>query len=137
MSISFTEAFAKYDATLTNTQWSFSAIAPDGSLVISCWQHKISLLRETGVWRYSDCLSRFKQKNALGKAEFIKHLRSAYEEKLPVRLIIVSTKETAKVDAGEDASGLPKEFDVREDRVGQVVSFDGDSYVIDFKKTLS
>jgi hypothetical protein len=42
---------------------------------------------------------------------------------------------TSLVDAGEDASGIQKTFDVREDFVGQVVTFDGDAYVIDFKKT--
>ncbi len=136
MRTTFTEAFAKYGASLTNPQWSFSAIAEDGALVLSCWQHKISMNPETGVWRYSDCVSRFKQKkNVLGRTEFVKNLQLAYDEKLPVRLVIVSTTETAKVDAGEDVSGIPKDFDVRVDRVGQVVSFDGDSYIIDFQKT--
>ena len=133
--ITFTEAFAKYGAVLSNRQWSFSAIAPDGALVISCWQHKIKTAE--GLWRYSDCLSRFKQSNAAGRNEFIKHLRQAYDEKLRVRLIIVivSPEDAARVDAGEDASGLRKTFHVREDYVGEIETFDGDAYTIAFKKT--
>jgi len=92
---------------------------------------------EKGVLRYSDCLSRWKQLNTPGRSLFVKHLRQAYTEKLPVRLIIASATDTAKVDAGEDASGIRKTFDVRKEFVGQVVSFDDDAYVIDFKKSPS
>jgi hypothetical protein len=45
------------------------------------------------------------------------------------------TQDTAVVDAGEDASNIRKTFHVRKDLVGQIVSFDGDKYVLDFKKT--
>jgi hypothetical protein len=133
MGISFTEAFAKYGAKLSNPQWSFSAITEDGPFVMSCWQHLIQT-PEKGVMRYSDHLSRRKSQDTPGQIEFIMHLRRAYLEKLPVRLIIVSTQHRDKVDAGEEASQIPKEFDVRENYVGKVVSFDGDAYVIDFKK---
>ena len=131
--LTFTEAFAKYGATLSNIQWAFSAIAPDGALVISCWQHKFSIPQK-GVLRYSDCLSRWKQLNTPGRNLFVKHLRQAYTDKLPVRLIIASAKDPEKVDTGEDASGIRKTFEVREGFVGQVISFDEDAYVIDFKK---
>ena len=131
--LTFTEAFGKYGATLSNPQWAFSAIAPDGALVIDCWQHKMTI-PEKGVLRYSDCLSRWKQVNTPGRNFFIKHLQQTYTEKHG-DLIIASAKDTAKVDAGEDASGIEKTFDVREEFVGQVVSFDGDTYVIDFRKT--
>src|SRR6185312_7147225 len=120
--ISFTEALAKYGARLSNPQWAFSAIAADGALVMSCWQHKITI-PEKGVWRYSDCLSRWQQLKTPGRNEFIRNLRKAFTEALPVRLIVVSTSDTAKVDAGEDASRLRKSFHVREDYVGQVESF--------------
>ena len=131
--MNFTEAFAKYGAKLANPQWAFSAIAEDGSLVLSCWQHKITI--EKGVWRYSDCVSRLPRQTP-GTNLMIKHLDKALKEKLRVRIVIVSTNEAGilVVDKGEDASKLPKTFDVREDYIGQVVSFDGDAYVIEFKK---
>jgi hypothetical protein len=37
--LGFVEAFSKYGATLANPMWAVSAIAEDGSLVISCWGH--------------------------------------------------------------------------------------------------
>lgn len=131
--LKFTEAFAKYGAKLANPMWAFSAMAADGSLVISCWQHKFSM-PEKGVLRYSDQLSRWKAENHLGKNLLTSHITQAYEQKLPVRLVIATTSESARVDAGEDASNLPKTFHLKEDFVGQVVSFDGDAYVIDFRK---
>ena len=131
--LTFTEAFAKYGAVLKNAMWAFSAIADDGSLVLSCWQHKFTI-PEQGVLRYNDRLSRFRQINTQGKNLLIEHLRRAHDEQLLVRLVIASTKDTASVDAGRDASRLPKTFHLKEDFVGRVVSFDGDEFVIDFKK---
>jgi hypothetical protein len=133
--LNLTEAFAKYGAKPVNRQWAFSAIE-DGSLVLSCWQHKITT--EKGVWRYSDCLSRL-QSQTHGRNLLEKHLGQAHNEKLRVRIVIVATNEAgiAIVDAGEDASKIEKTFDVREDYIGQVVSFDGDAYVIEFKKQVA
>jgi hypothetical protein len=130
--LSFTEAFAKYGAKLVNAQWAFSAIARDGALVVSCWQHKFTIPSK-GVLRYSDHISRW-QRSAPGRNLLITHLEQAYKEKLRVRLIIASTKETAAVDAGDDVSGASKTFHLKEDFVGQIVSFDGDLFVIDFAK---
>ena len=126
-----TDAFAKYGAKLVNAQWAFSAIAEDGSLVLSCWQHKITI--EKGVWRYSDSISRLRNQK-LGRNLFETHLKRAYDEKLGVRIVIVATSEPAIVDAGENASKIPKTFDIRENLKGQVVSFDDDAYVIEFSK---
>ena len=131
--LKFTEAFAKYGAKLANPMWAFSAIAEGGSLVLSCWQHKFSM-PEKGVLRYSDKLSRWKGENHLGKNLLTSHITQAYEQNLPVRLVIATTSEPARVDAGEDASALPKTFHLKENVVGHVVSFDGDSYVIDFNE---
>jgi hypothetical protein len=130
--LKFTEAFEKYGAKLSNPQWAFSALAGDGSLVISCWQHKITI-PEKGLMRYTDALSRFRL-HTPGKNLLTTHLGQAYQEKLPVRLVIVSAKDTGPVDAGEDVSGLAKTFHIRKDYVGSVVSFDGDAFVIDFRK---
>jgi hypothetical protein len=130
--LSFTEAFAKYGAKLANPQWAFSAIAKDGALVVSCWQHKFTIPSK-GILRYSDRLSRW-QRSAPGKNLLITHLEQAYKENLRVRLIIVSTQETAAVDAGEDVSRASKTFHLKEDFIGKVVSFDGDAFVIDFAK---
>jgi hypothetical protein len=131
--LTITDAFAKYGAELTNAMWAFSAIAEDGSLVISCWQHKFTI-PEKGVLRYTDQLSRWPQSRSPGRDLFVEHLRKGYKERSAVRLVIVSTKETAIVDAGRDASKVKKIFHLKEDYVGSISSFDGDIYTIDFKK---
>ena len=40
-SLGFAEAFAKYGARLKNVNWSVCALASDGSLAVSLWQHHI------------------------------------------------------------------------------------------------
>jgi hypothetical protein len=62
------------------------------------------------------------------------HLMQAHQQKLPVRLMIAWTSKPEMVDAGADASKLPKSFHIRDDYVDEVTSFDGDAYMIDFKK---
>lgn len=130
--LNLTDAFAIYEAKLANPQWAFSAIAPDGALVISCWQHKFTTPSK-GVLRYTDRLSRWKR-NTPGKNLLSTHLDQAFKNKLRVRLVIVSTPETAAVDAGDNVSGASKTFHVKEDFIGEVVSFDGDGFVMDFAK---
>ena len=60
------------------------------------------------VLRYTDALSRFLDNNPAGKKLLLTHITQATEENLAVRLVIVSTKDSARVDAGEDASNLSK-----------------------------
>ena len=48
--------------------------------------------------------------------------------------VIAHAKDTARIDSGEDASLVDKTFDAREDLVGSVVEFDGDGFVIDFRR---
>ncbi len=130
--LKFTEAFEKYGAKLANPQWAFSAIASDGSLVLSCWQHKITI--KQGLWYYSDKLSRFPD-GSPGRNLLESHLKLAQKGKLPIRLIIATTTDTDVVDAGGDASKLAKTFHLREDYIGHVVSFDGDAYHMEFKRS--
>lgn len=53
---------------------------------------------------------------------------------MDVRLVIATTTDAAAVDRGKDASKLPNTFWVREDLVEQVTEFDGDDFVIEFRK---
>lgn len=114
----FTEAFAIYGANLVNAQWAFSAIAEDGSLVLSCWQHKLTI-PEKCILRYSDRLSRW-QRVTPGKNLLCEHLSRAHDEQLPVRMVIATSKDPDAVDRGEEASGRQKSFHVREDFIGRV-----------------
>ncbi len=129
--LTLTDAFANYGAKLKNTRWACSAIADDGALVISCWQHFLKSY-DNGHKRYHDHLSRWLG-NHQGRNLLAKHLKMAIEDNLQVRLVVATlddTKESISTDG--DASLLSKTFSIEKNLVGKVVEFDGDSFVIEF-----
>jgi hypothetical protein len=128
--LSLTESFARYGATLKNPMWSVSAWTPDGELVVSQWAHHYRKGPENSA-EYWGQTSRW---DGPGKNEFKSNLERARAQGSRVRLVVVSTKEVARVEDGEDASKLKKEFDVRPELVGQVVQLNGDDYVIRFRR---
>jgi hypothetical protein len=130
--LGFVEAFSKFGAKPDNPMWAVSAIAEDGALVVSCWAHYFKS-GGPGVSLYADCLSRW-QGNELGNSLFRRHLRQALTENLPVRMVIATAQDTQSVDHGHGASKVKKTFHVREDAVGKVTAFDGDNYVIEFRR---
>lgn len=126
-----TQAFARYGARPKNVQWAFSAVATDGALVISCWQHRLKTRPGHG-FRYEDLLARVEH-NSNGHNLLEEHLRAAYADGRPVRLVIAIADDPAAVERGENASKIKKTIAVREDVVGRVVDFDGNNYAIDFE----
>jgi len=129
--LSLTTAFARYGAKLSNPQWAVSALSDSDELVISCWSHYLS--PHDGSLRYEDKLSRW-DGNKSGTNLIRGHLNQALAENLSVRLVIARTTETDVVDSGHAASSVSKTFGVREDLVGKVVTFDGDTFIIDFDR---
>lgn len=127
--LTLTSAFATYGAKLKNARWAFSAIASDGSLVLSCWHHFLKSYLD-GHQRYEDQLSRW-QSNTPGKQLLVEHLRLAVAKNLPVRMV-VATLEDPREQTNEDASALRKTFTVHKNMIGKVVEYDGNRYVIDF-----
>ena len=69
-----------------------------------------------------------------GNKEFRENVAKAYAEGSRVRLVIVKTSETPRVEAGDDASNIDKEFFVRDDLVGEVSELEGNQYVFRFRK---
>lgn len=124
------EAFGMYGATLRNPQWSVSSWAPDGALVVSLWDHHCRR-GAPGTMYFSGRLDRW---SGPGNSEFRRNIAQAYEEKSRVRLVIVKPDETARVEAGEDASKVKKEFFVRNDLLGEVASLVAEEYVFRFRK---
>jgi hypothetical protein len=56
------------------------------------------------------------------------HLKLAHEGDLPVRLVVMtSTEDVAK-------NKVSRSFHIRPDLIGKLVSFDGESYVVDFTR---
>lgn len=128
--LGITEAFGRYGATLRNPQWSVSAWAPDGSLVVSLWEHHYRK-GAPGTMEFSDSFHRW---SGHGNAEFRANVAQAYKLRSKVRLVIVSTEEVGRVQSGEDASHIKKEFFVRDDLIGEVTELTGDAFVFQFRK---
>jgi hypothetical protein len=126
------DAFARYGAKLRNVQWSVSAWAPDGSLVVSLWAHHF----RSGPDRSMEFADRVSRWSGPGNDEFRRNIARAIEEGAEVQLVIVQTDHPDHVESGQDGSKIKKEFVVRDDVIGRVVEFDGDRYVFRFSKRI-
>lgn len=136
MKAGYVETFAAHGAELRNPQWSFCARGRDGSIVLSCWtpffvpksEHGIE-----GVLRYRDRLSRVSH-NSLGAGELKAFLQEAMEHRTPFRLIVGRAADERALVSGKSASSPKNQFHAKRDLIGELVAFDGDEYVIDFKR---
>lgn len=117
-------AFEQYQAKLTNYRWAVSAIAADGSLVISCWETYFRTVNRT--LKYEDALSRWDASNSAGSNLLKSHLEQAQRDGLKVRLVVAHWS--------EGANRVADYFHVRPDVVGRVAEFDGDRFVLEFRK---
>ena len=131
--LGFAESFAKYGAKLRNVNWSVCAETPDGFLVVSFWSHHFKKAPD-GTLVCEDTAARW---SGPGRNEFCERFAKAFATKQPIRVIIATTSEPERVDAGEDASKLPKSFTVRKDLVGEVAKFDGENFEVRFKRSES
>jgi hypothetical protein len=131
MNVSLSEAFARYGAKLRNPQWSVSAWTPDGALVVSLWTHHIRRNGPPDTMEFEDRLDRWA---GPGNKELRKNLLLALQKESPVRLVLVRTVETGRVQAGQDASKSPTTYAARDDLIGKVTHADDASFVIQFRK---
>jgi len=69
-----------------------------------------------------------------GNNEFRANVARAFVEQSNVKLVVVRTEETARVEAGEDASKIKKDFHTKPEVVGKVVEWDGEEYAFRFVK---
>ena len=69
-----------------------------------------------------------------GNIEFRMNIARAYADGSNVRLVIVKTDEIKRVEAGEDASTIKKDFFIREDLEGKVIGLEGEEYAFQFRK---
>jgi len=119
------EAFSRYGATARNPVWSVSAWTAQGELVVSCWAHHFGRAVD-GVLPYEDRLAGW---SGPGADELRASLARALEERSPVRLIVATSQNTE-----EYGHGIPKTFHVRQDLIGHVELFDGDRFVLHFRR---
>jgi hypothetical protein len=128
-----TEAFAAYGATLVNQQWACSAIAEDGSVVVSFWQQVFGRIPGGKGLRYEDSYAWDASKT--GQTLLRDHLRQARDSSLPVRVVIaIPENDQGKedVESKSPANKIKKTFDVKKAWVGRVVEFTDERFVIDF-----
>lgn len=136
MAKGYVDAFKSLGASLKNPQWSFSALADDGSVVISCWSDFFVRKEEHGlrdVMRYRDHLQRVEH-NKPGHAEIRSLLELAWQQKRAIRVVIARAGDPRALSAGRSASSPGNSFAPRQDLIGELVDFDGDMFVIDFRK---
>ncbi len=131
-SLGIKDAFAQYGATLRNVQWSVSAWARDGTLVVSMWEHHRRKGSPTGTLVFEGSANRWK---GPGNNEFRENIQRAFTQGADVRLVIVRTEEVARVEAGEDASKVKKDFFRKPEVIGKVTEWDQDRYAITFTKS--
>ena len=124
------DAFLQYGATLRNVQWSVSAWTLEGQLVVNLWDHH----RRKGTPATLEFAASTNRWKGPGNTEFRENVARAFESAATVRLVIVSTEEVARVEAGLDASKIKKTFSVRPDLVGKVIEWDGENYALRFTK---
>lgn len=126
MSSSLVDAFAEFGAKPKNRQRCRSAIAEDGALVLSCSTAQFAR-PGPGVLRYEDVLSR-ESGDLPGVALLGEHLALAHTGKLPVRMVVIA-----------DAVGGKTRYNIyaRPDVVGKLVEFDGDRFIVDFRRLVS
>jgi hypothetical protein len=127
-SLGYAEAFSKYGAKLKNVQWSVCAEAPDGSLVVSLWEHHFLPPKSGKVL----CVGRFDRWKGPGNSEFREKVQNAFSTKQKVRVVISHTDKPNEVETGADASKLSNSFSIREDWVGQVSRIAGEEYEFEF-----
>ena len=125
MNLSLFDAFGRFGAKPASRLRALSAMTADGALVLNCSRAYFGHPSQ-GVLRYEDRLSRelgaAKETRLLGQ-----HLTIALDGALPVRMIVTS--------GPDEKGGTPtRTCHVRPDLIGTVVKFDGDHFVVDFKR---
>jgi hypothetical protein len=125
MNLSLSDAFARFGAKPSNRQRSLSAIAADGALVLNCSPGHFGH-PSRGVLRYEDRLSG--DSAASRDAELLgRHLTLAHDGSLPVRMVVTSR--------ADDKNGTGSaSCHVRPDLIGKVTKFDGDHFIVDFRR---
>jgi len=126
MNLSLVDAFGRFGAKPANRLRGQSAIASDGALVLSCSHSKFGHPSQ-GVLRYEGKLTK-EGEEASANDLLGQHLTLARDGDLPVRMVVM----TSLVDAS--TSKVSRSFHVRPDLIGKLVSFDGESYTVDFTR---
>jgi len=125
MNLSLVDAFGRFGAKPASRLRALSAMAADGALVLNCSGAYFGHPSQ-GVLRYEDRLSR-EPGGPKDTGLLSQHLTVARDGALPVRMIV-----TSRTD--EKGGTRARTCHVRPDLIGTVVEFDGDHFIVDFKR---
>ena len=126
--LAFAEAFSKYGAKLKNVQWSVCADSPDGSLVVSLWQHHFDRAKDGVI----SCRGSFARWSGPENREFRAKVANAFNTNQNIKVAISRTDQIGEVESGADASKLRNTFSIKEDWIGKVTTVVGDDYEFKF-----
>lgn len=121
------EAFASY--RVRPARRGRSAMTPDSTLVISCWYAGFKRAH-VEILRYEEDLSG--QAGEIASA-LRAHLAEAKTNEYDVRVIVAV--EAADSQSVEQGAAARTSYYARKDLVGRVTSFDGERFVIEFRRT--
>ncbi|MGA7539793.1 MAG: hypothetical protein WBW93_13620 [Steroidobacteraceae bacterium] len=126
MNLTLIDAFGRFGATPASRLGSLSAIAADGAMVLNCLPAHFGH-PAPGVLRYETKLSTAQAKSKV-VTTLGEHLTRARDGDLPVRMVVTFPEhEKTRLRAGG--------YHVRPDLIGKVTEFDGDRFVIDFRRS--
>lgn len=120
--LNLAEAYARYGAKLENRLRGLSAIAEDGSVVLTCETSRLGR-PGIGILRFEGNISSGAPV-ARASALLGQHLTLARDDSRTLHPVIVTP-----------STGRSRSIHIRKDLVGAVTSFDGDHYVVDFTRT--
>jgi hypothetical protein len=123
VSYSLSSAYASFGATPLSKLRALSAMAADGSMVMSC-APPYFVRSAPGVLRYEDKLTRTPD-DVRGRKLLGEHLTLARDGSLPVRMVVVAPPPRGRTS---------RSVHVRADLIGKVTQFDGDHFIVDFMR---
>ena len=126
--MTITEAFMQYNALLKNIDLSICSENSDEELVIRLWDHRFGKTSNNTI-RYMDHILRW---SGPGNYELSLALDKAKESNQVIRAVIAHTENLEEVEAGQDASKFKSTYSVRENWIGSLEVWDGNSYEIKF-----
>jgi hypothetical protein len=125
--VNLMEAFASYKVKAARL--ARSAMTPDGDLVISCLYGGFKKA-EVGTLSYEEDLSGQTGKMAMALRG---HLVEALSSECGIRVIVAVGTRSPKADAAPVAPARTTYY-ARKDLVGRVSAFDGERFVVNFKR---
>jgi hypothetical protein len=129
--VNLSDAFAAYKAKPAFR--GRSALTAAGDLVVSCWYTGFKKA-ERDILRYEEDLT---SEAGSGSDALRAHVRDALARECEVRLIVaVGSKESKALDKQGSEVTRPARttYHARKDLVGQIASFDGQRFVIEFRR---